>query len=155
MNDPQAPRPSALRRWLPLLLLVGALLAWFERSLPGRESFARHFGEDAVLRFVLGFLALALVVLLLEVHRLEASFRDLLAALMQFRRQLQDPAAGQQEVKRDAVTILIGALGSADLHVRQNALQHLRRLTGADHGYDAARWQQWVETNLPGGPPAQ
>lgn len=134
-----------LRRATPIVLLVLAGLVWFEKWLPGHEVMAGRFGDDGVLRFVLGLLCVYMVMLVLERQRLEQAFKQLLGAFKDFHEQVRPAgsAAGAEDKKREAVQLLVAALGSADAAVRSNAVTHLRRLTGLDLGEDPKSWQAW------------
>lgn len=137
---------SVLRRATPLVLLVLAGLAWFEAWLPGHAELAARFGDDAVLRFVLGLLCLYMVMLVIERQRLEHSFKQLLAAFKEFHELTRSGAAASEapRAKREAAEILVAALTSDDLEVRESAAVHLQRLTGEDLGDDAGAWRSWL-----------
>ncbi len=143
---------SFLRRATPLVLLVMAALAWFEKWLPGHAALAESFGENAVLRFVTGLLCIYMVMLVLERQRMEMTFKQVLSAFRDFRTGAGAAAGaagaaaapGAAEAEREAVSILIAALESGDSAVRANAAAHLQRLTGLDHGEDAAAWRGWL-----------
>jgi hypothetical protein len=134
-----------LRRATPIVLLALAGLAWFEKWLPGHETMVSRFGEDGVLRFVLGLLCLYMVMLVLERQRLEQAFKQLLGAFKDFHAQSRSDGSPVQaaEKKREAIGLLVGALESADAEIRGNAVTHLKRLTGKDLGHDPQAWQAW------------
>ncbi len=134
-----------LRRATPIVLLVLAGLAWFEKWLPGHETMASRFGDDAVLRFVLGLLCVYMVMLVLERQRLELSFKQLLGAFKEFHEMARtDGSPAQVEgKKREAIELLLAALGGADAAIRASAASHLKRLTGQDLGEDPQAWQAW------------
>ena len=134
-----------LRRATPLVLVVMAGLVWFERWIPGGERFADALGSDAVQRFVIGVLCLYILLLVIERERMEHAFKEVLGAFREFHKSRGAGGEEAAPAQRQAVQILIGALDSPDEDVRQNALQHLRRLTGEDHGTDAAAWRAWLD----------
>lgn len=141
-----------LRRATPIVLLVLAGLAWFERWLPGHEAWAERFGDDGALRFVVGLLCIYLVMLVAERERMERTFVDVLKAFRDFRSQSPgesgpDPATAQ----REAVELLVAALDSDDPAIRDNASRHLQRLTGQDLGPDPAAWRAWLRRQADGG----
>jgi hypothetical protein len=136
-----------LRRATPVVLLAMAGLVWFERVLPGGEGFRRTLGDDAVLRFVTGVLCLYMLLWILERHRLERMFKEVLAAFRDFHgagAAARGEAARGSE-RQDALRILVAALGSGDAEVRAKAAKHLGRMTGQDFGEDAERWRRWLD----------
>ncbi|MFG0317259.1 MAG: hypothetical protein ACF8XB_08305, partial [Planctomycetota bacterium JB042] len=44
---------------------------------------------------------------------------------------------------RQAIDILVKAMESDNPSVRRSSAEHLKRLTGQDHGEDAAAWAGW------------
>ena len=134
-----------LRRATPIVLLALAGLAWFEKWLPGHETMASRFGEDGVLRFVLGLLCLYMVMLVVERQRLEQGFKQLVGAFKDFHEQSRAAGSPAQagSAKREAVELLVAALGSPDAEIRKNSVSHLKRLTGQDLGEDPQAWQAW------------
>ncbi len=54
--------------------------------MPGHSELAARFGEDAVLRFVVGLLCVYMVMLVVERQRLEVAFKQLLGAFKDSRR---------------------------------------------------------------------
>lgn len=151
---PQGPEPSGtgLRRFGPLLLLGCALLVWFERFLPGREALTREFGEDFVVRLVVGLLCVFTAFALVERSQLGLAFRQVLGAFQQFHRQGREGGAAlDPKARRDAMTILLSALAGENRKTAENALGHLRRLSGQDFGYDVDRWRAWIDANVPDG----
>jgi hypothetical protein len=136
-----------------MLLLFCALLVWFERFLPGRDGFVRHFGEDFVLRLVVGLLCVFTALAILERQQLGLTFRQVIAAFQQFHRRA--PESGREpepRARREALAILLGALGSTNRATADSALGHLRRLTGQDFGTDVERWRAWIDANVPDEP---
>ena len=140
-----------LRRATPLVLLVLAGLAWFETWLPGHQVIAKNFGDDAVLRFVTGFLCIYMVMLVLERQRMEQTFKQVLLAFREFRGGAPGakPGPDARDAQREAVQILVGALDSPDESVRKTSAVHLKRLTGLDLGEDAAAWRRWLAAQDP------
>ena len=139
---------SFLRRATPVVLLLLAALAWFEKWLPGHEAVASRFGDDAVLRFVLGLLCVYVVLLVVECQRLEQAFKQLLGAFKDFHAQARRGGTAGAEsaaAKREAVELLVAALSSGDLAIRQKARKHLARLTGEDLGEDPQAWRAWLD----------
>lgn len=136
-----------LGAWLklaaPLAILALALLVWIEPWLPGAEWIGKNVGETAVLRFALGFGFLYLALVLLEQRRLGSLFRQVLLELKRFHAMRSDDGS---DARREAITILVAALESPDAEVRENAHKHLSRLTGVDHGTDAANWRLWLDS---------
>ncbi len=148
--EPQPPTP-AVARFGPLLLLFSAGLIWFERFIPGRDALARELGEDFVIRLVVGLLCVFMALAMVERSQLGLAFRQVLGAFQQFHRQGRDPSAGlDPKARRDAMTILLSALSGDNRTTAENALNHLRRLSGQDFGYDAERWRAWIDANVPG-----
>jgi len=133
-----------LRRTTPLVLLVLAGLAWFERLLPGHEFLAREFGDQFVLRFVLGVLCLYVLMLVLERQHMEQLFKQVLAQFRGLRGAESGSAPGDDQAKQEAVQILIAALSSDDPKVRAGAASNLERLTGERLGDDQTAWQAWL-----------
>ncbi|MFO1052136.1 MAG: hypothetical protein U1F36_07970 [Planctomycetota bacterium] len=137
----------------PLLLVVLALLVWVEPILPGASWIAEHIGPTAVLRFAVGFAFLYLAMALVELRRLGSLFRQVLEQFKRFTEAQRGGAGGgDRAARRDAIRILITALDSPDVEVRDNAHRHLTRLAGTDLGSDPARWRAWMErdgNNLP------
>ena len=137
-----------LRRATPLVLLALAALAWFGAWMPGHSELAARFGDDAVLRFVVGLLCIYMVMLVVERQRLEVSFKQLLGAFKDYHQQARSgmPTSEAPEAKREAAQILVGALSSADPELRETALVHLKRLSGEDFGADADAWRSWLDS---------
>ncbi|MBI5850443.1 MAG: hypothetical protein HZB39_05310 [Planctomycetes bacterium] len=140
------PTTHGLGAWLklaaPLAILALAGLVWIEPWLPGAEWIGKNLGETAILRFSLGFGFLYLALVLLEQRRLGSLFRQVLMELKRFHAMRSDDGS---EARREAITILVAALESPDAEVRENAHKHLSRLTGVDHGTDAANWRVWLD----------
>ena len=146
---------SSLRRLTPLLLVGLGLLVWADALLGGRLLTVR-FGS-AFHAFAIGILCLYVALGQIERQRLEATFKEVLAVFRQYRDErrreigsggaAESPAASERseaEVQREAVQILIGALGAEEPGVRQTALHNLRRITGQNLGEDAAAWRSWL-----------
>lgn len=137
---------SFLGRATPLVLLALAVLAWFGKLLPGHDALVRSFGDDAVLRFVTGLLCVYMVMLVIERHRLERNFKQVLGAFREFHGKSPDAEPSRAEAaQREAVEILIAALESDDAEVRKTSVTHLERLTGQKLGADPAAWRSWLE----------
>lgn len=134
-----------LRIATPLILLGLALLVWFE-TLLRNESATPWLGETGVLRFAVGVLCLYAILLVVEQQRMGHAFKEVLKAFKRFHEARE---AGGQEPRREAVTLLVGALSSDDPQIRKNAVEHLKRLTGQEFGEDQARWLQWLEQAQP------
>jgi hypothetical protein len=142
-----------LRRATPIVLLLMAALAWFEKWLPGHEAMARRFGEDGVLRFVLGLLCVYMVLSVVERQRMEYQFKQLLGAFKDFHEQVRG-AGGGAEVERkklEAAQLLTEALASPQAEIRQKAAGNLKRLTGQDFGEDPDAWRAWLAQQPPAG----
>ena len=146
------PGLAGLDVWLklaaPLLLLALALLVWLEPILPGSDWIAEHIGPTAVLRFALGFAFIYLAMALLELRRIGSLFRQVLEQFKRFHESQQTRGGGggaDAGARRDAIRILITALESDDVEVRDNAHRHLARLAGSDLGTEPARWRAWAE----------
>ena len=140
---------SFLKRITPLILLLMAGLAFFERWLPGADRIASMVGADGVLRFVVGVLCIYVMLLVLERQSLDARFTRVLETFKQFYAARAGAAAGEEQAdekmeqaRKQALPILLAALESDDPKVRESALENLRRLTGKDLGTDAAAWRQ-------------
>ena len=136
-----------LRIATPLILLGLALLVWFETFLRN-ESATPWLGETGVLRFAVGVLCLYAILLVVEQQRMAHAFKEVLQAFKRFH-EARDGRDGRQEPRREAVSLLVGALSSQDPQIRKNAVEHLQRLTGQDFGEDRARWLQWLEEAQP------
>ncbi|HLU40653.1 MAG TPA: hypothetical protein VK081_14805 [Planctomycetota bacterium] len=127
-----------LRRATLAVLLLLAVLVWFETKLFG--------GERGALRLVVGVLCIYVAVQSLERQRLADAFKELLTGLQRLRAEAAAGGAAGPTAKerREAAEILIAALRrggpTADL-----ALGNLRRITGQDFGRDADAWQRWVD----------
>lgn len=134
-------------RWLqiltPLILLVLALLVWFEKLLPGAEGARRVLGETGLLRFAVGILCLYVLVLVVERQRMEAAFKGVLKAFRDFHQARAGEAADPKRAV-EAARLLVAALDSEDEDIRQSSLEHLRRVTGQDFGMDRERWKRWL-----------
>lgn len=150
---------SWLRRATPLVLLLLALLAWFEEFLPGRDYLAREFGDKFVLRFVLGLLCLYVLMLVLERQQMEGLFKQVLGQFKDFHQTqagsvqpagAQGAAGGaaEEKARTEAIQILVAALDSEDPKVVSGALENLQRLTGQRLGADKAAWQSWMREHL-------
>jgi hypothetical protein len=147
-----------LRSAAPLILLGFAGLTWFERWIPGRAWVAAQFGEDAVLRFVLGCVCVYAAVLIWERQQLAGLFQQVLGQFKRFHEaQARGVPAGsalagsaltgsaEAGARREAIRILAAALRSDDPEVRQTARENLIRLVGRDHGDDPAAWRAAVD----------
>ena len=133
-----------LRKITPLVLLVLCGLAWFEKYLPGHEFISREFGDQFVLRFVLGVLCLYVLMLVLERQRMELLLKRVLGQFKSFHSAKGTEAPAEEQARQEAVQILIAALGSDDPKVRSGAVSNLERLTGESLGEDQAAWQAWL-----------
>lgn len=147
MSGPED-RRSGWSRFAPLVLLGLAGLVWFEHWMPGKAAFHQTFGEQAVLRFVVGLVCVYLALLLGAQRHLQESFRQVLATFRDFHKNRSEsvPDAAQ---RRQALLLLCGALSSQDANVRETALENLKRLSGLDHGEDAIAWRRWIEQTFP------
>ena len=138
-----------LRAATPIVLLVLAFLVWFEAWLPGSGWVRANLGELAVLRFVLGLLCVYMVLLVIERHRMEVLFKQVLLQFREFHGRTAGGAgsgAAEDDQKQtlEAVRILIAALESSDERVRATALENLRKLTGQELGPDVGAWRSWL-----------
>ena len=141
-----------LKRITPLVLLLMAVLVFFEHLLPGGEAIREMVGSDGVLRFVVGVLCIYVMLLVVERQSLDAKLTRVLETFKQFYAARSTAAAGEEgtdermeQAKKQAVPILLAALDSPDPKVRNAALENLRRLTGKDLGTQAAAWRQQLE----------
>jgi len=137
------------RQSVPLVLVAMAFLAWFEEFLPGSDWIAENLGSDFVIRIVLGILCLWVLVQEAARRHMQESFLQLITALRGFQASMAGggEGAGSAE-KRQAVEILIEALGSGDPKVRATSVEHLARITGVNLGEDTAAWRDWAQRNL-------
>lgn len=141
-----------LKRITPVVLLLMALLVFFERVLPGSDAIARLVGSDGVVRFVVGVLCIYVMLLVIERQSLDARFTQVLQTFKDFYAARTGTATSEQQTderieqaRKEALPILVAALESQDPKVRQTALDNLRRLTGKDLGMDPAAWRQHLE----------
>ncbi len=141
-----------LKRITPLVLLLMAVLVFFEHLLPGSEAINRMVGSDGVLRFVVGVLCIYVMLLVVERQSLDAKLTRVLETFKQFYAARAGAVAGEErtdermeQAKKQALPILLAALESPDPRVRETALENLRRLTGQDLGTDAAAWRQRLD----------
>lgn len=130
-----------VRALTPLILLGLGALVWLEPWLPS------GFGQTAALRLVCGLLCLFMALSFIERRQLLSVFEQMLARLKQVQQQgdsdpVEVPDAAQ--LQRDAIAILVEALGSADDRVRANAAQNLERMTGEKFGEDQSRWRKYL-----------
>ena len=132
-----------MRILVPLALVVLAGLVVFEPLLPGHAYVAREFGETAVLRFALGVISVIVLLMLLELYRVEFLFKQVIEQFKSFHESQGGPAP-TKKTREEAVRILISALDSEDPKVRQSSLDNLRRLTGQDLGAESAPWRSWA-----------
>lgn len=133
------PAPSHRRKSASAPILVVAGLALVAAALvPGFMRWLDdQFGITRLLTIAVGVLCCFSAYLSRELFRLRARFLDLMEEVLKifygpnFRRD------------REAVDILVRAMSSPQSDVRKTAREHLVRLTGADHGSDAAAWESW------------
>lgn len=131
----------------PLVLLGVCVLVWFEPWLPGAEALSGRLGEDFLLRFCTGLLALYVLLLWGESIRLHTMLSGVLKALQDFGRARSGEAGAQggaQGKRLEAVRLLVAALASGEAQVRESSRQHLARLVGRDLGAEPAPWQEWL-----------
>jgi hypothetical protein len=134
---------NLFRTLSPLVLIGICLLVWFERWIPGASAFTERLGQDFLLRFCIGLLALYVLLLWGESLRLHAMLTSVLKALHEFGRQRREEA-GADGKRLEAVRLLVAALESEDPGVRRTGRQHLARLVGEDLGDDPAAWRGWL-----------
>ena len=141
-----------LKRITPLVLLLMAVLVFFEHLLPGGEAIRKMVGSDGVLRFVVGVLCIYVMLLVVERQSLDAKLTRVLETFKQFYAARAGAAAGEErtdermeQAKKQALPILLAALESPDPRVRETALENLRRVTGKDLGTDAGAWRQHLD----------
>lgn len=134
-----------LRNAVPLMLLALCLLVWGERCVPGRAGFVEQFGEDGLLRVVVGLLCLLVYVLWLNQQRMTDSFTRLLRLFKEAQEERVRGGGGDEAKRLEAVRLLVASLGSEDAELRAKSRAHLQRLTGVDHGEDASAWAQWLD----------
>jgi hypothetical protein len=117
------------------LLLIQVLLIAFAIYVGVSDS--AFPGAPTVARVGLVVLSIAVCFLAGEVARISTHFRALLGALQ------QQTAAATPRNDREAVDVLVAALGSANGDTRDMAWKNLRRITGQDLPLDEARWKEW------------
>lgn len=135
-----------LRRLTPWVLLTLAAAVWFEDVLP-LDGLRKSFGEDGLIRFVLGVVCIYTMFLVIERQRMEKRFTAVLGQFKQFydARAQAKGGAGGSEKSMEAIRILVAALSAPDPEVRDSAVTNLKRLTGNDFGADPRAWQAWLE----------
>ena len=139
-----------LRIATPLILVSLALLVWFENLLRNEDA-TPWLGETGVIRFAVGILCLYVLLVVVEQQRMGAAFKGVLLAFKRFNHSRGGEGG---ESRREAATLLVGALAAEDPQIRANAADHLKRLTGQDFGEDRDRWQKWLqEAEKPAGNP--
>src|SRR5690606_37298961 len=99
-----------IRSTAPFALLGLALLAWFERCIPGAPEVAQRFGDAAVLRFVTGCLCVYVALLMLEAQHKAALLKQVLG---EFKRFHTARSASGGEARGEAIRILTAALESS------------------------------------------
>jgi hypothetical protein len=137
---------APLRRLTPWVLLTLTAVVWFEDWLP-LEGLQKTFGEDGLLRFVLGIVCIYTMFLVIERQRMEKRFTEVLGQFKQFYDARAKAKAGADASGKnlEAIRILVAALASAEAEVRESAESNLKRLTGNDFGSDPKAWEAWLE----------
>jgi hypothetical protein len=92
---------------------------------------------SGVARLAIAALFVGVALLFGEVQRVRRDLALVLSAL-----KAQAGAAGSAD-RRDAVDVLVTALESPEVRVREVAHKNLVRLTGQDLPLDAGRWRDW------------
>lgn len=98
--------------------------------------------EGASLIARIGFVALFLVMAVMvgEVARLHTQFEMFIRALRSAGVKVQDDGG---KTDKEAIGILIRALGSRDEETREKAHRHLKRLSGQELPPDPKAWERW------------
>jgi len=135
---PHKPRGYSLA---PYLLLVGLLFLFMAFVAPVLEFVETHFGFRRLASASLGFLFLYVA----WVAREHGRFRERVLDMVEGVLRIFYGSNFRQE--RQAIDILVNAMESETDSVRQNARQHLLRLTGEDFGADASAWSDWWAAN--------
>lgn len=138
MSEPGA-RPHRKRSFAMTGFFVCAGLAFVVAAFVPRffALLDEQFGLLRLAVAVLGIACIYLAGVAYDVARLRERLLDLLAATM---KQLRAPGGGRDQ---EAVDILIRTMRSDNVDARATARGHLVRLTGEDHGDDAAKWAEW------------
>ena len=122
--------------WIALSPLIG--------KYTGYDQFASWVGGEVVLlRVLVGVLFLYFAGIVKERN----AMKGLLDNLRDMASTRRVPTA---EESRQAVEILIQALGSEREDVRRTAAENLRRMTGQELGTDAGAWEAWWVSNREG-----
>ena len=136
-----------LVRWSSLLTLAVAGLVLLEPMLPWAAGLLRTLGlpADGLLRVCVAVLAVQVLALLAHQQRLDNAFAGVLQSFQEFHRARKAEAeGGLQPSKREAIGLLVAALGSPDPSIRASSHGHLVRITGQDLGTAPAPWQEWL-----------
>ena len=145
---PNAAKVDGLFRQVTPLFLLGLLgMVVLEPLAPA--WLAETFGDDVVLKVVVGFLVVYVLLLWGESLRLQGLLTGLLEAFKTFDRQQSGGGAGGKassnpKARREAARLLIAAMASDDSSVRETSHHNLVRLVGQDLGKDPAKWQAWL-----------
>jgi hypothetical protein len=135
-NEPPRGRRNLERPAIVLLVMVGA---WVVVAPPflGWGTIYRRGLDGVFLRVLCGFLFLFYAGALLERSRLRRRVDDLYEAVNMLL------YGTNYRADREAVRILIRSLSSENGKVRQDAWEHLKRLTGQDFALDPQVWESW------------
>jgi len=145
---PNAAKVDGLFRQVTPLFLLGLLgMVVLEPLAPA--WLVETFGDDVVLKVVVGFLVVYVLLLWGESLRLQGLLTGLLEAFKSFDRQQAGGGAGGKassnpKARREAARLLIAAMASDDASVRETSHHNLVRLVGQDLGKDPAKWQAWL-----------
>ena len=138
---PEASRERPHRRRgasaLPYLIGLGLVFLLLAFSESARQACEDWFGLQRVVLAAVAFVCLHAAWLSFDTARSRERLLDLLADTMKF---LRGPDLARDA---DAIDVLVKAMASANVDVRNSARAHLVRLTGRDLGDDAGRWIAW------------
>jgi len=133
--------------YLLLVALLPDALGW--------DALVERFGLDRIVGFVVGFQFLYIAFLTRDRFRLQRLTAATFEALQKL---IYGPDYRKQ---REAVDLLVRAVGTKNEAARRVAVEKLEELTGQSFGEDRGAWQRWWEANRsrfrarPGSWPAQ
>lgn len=137
-----------LRRATQVVLLLLAAAAFCEPWLPGRVR--ELAGPGGITRWIAGILCIYVLLLIAERERMGRDFKQVLQAFRDFHAgsansgQAGGSGSPTPSQKQEALEILVSALESQDVSVREKAHAHLQRITGQNLPADAASWRSWL-----------
>lgn len=133
-------RPPPRAALAPVLTVVGLAFLVLGFSTAALSFVDEQVGFRRLVAAALGFAFLYLAALARSQARVRGRLLDLMEEVLKtfygpnFRRD------------RKAIDILVKAMESDNPNVRRASAEHLRRLTGQDHGEDGAAWAAWWES---------